>query len=172
MITDYIIAIDPDVDKSGIAILNKATRQLELKNMAIPELLDFMPKVMDLYPNSAIYIEAGWLIKTNWHLSKGDSSRVSARKGNSTGRNHEVGRIISQMAKHYGLTVEEIKPLPKKYRIGRKYYNLWSSKDGKITHDEFCSITGYAGRTNQETRDAGLIAWQMAGLPMNIKPIK
>jgi len=65
------------------------------------------------------------------------------------------------MARHIGLNVEEIKPL-------RKY---WKGKDGKITPQELQSFTGFKGRSNQDGRDAALIAWVYAGLPIRISHI-
>lgn len=45
----------------------------------------------------------------------------------------------------------------------------WKGKDGKITHDELASFTGLMGRTNQDVRDAALLAWAFAGLPIRVK---
>ena len=44
--------------------------------------------------------------------------------------------------------------------------HLWNSKDGKITHEELAKFTGITQRTNQEGRDAALLAWTFAGLPV------
>lgn len=158
-----IIGIDPDVDKSGVAYLRTATRQLEAATLTFPELLDYLlhaKKVRDEQNETLIVVvEAGWLIKTNWHLKGKDSKRVASAKGNSAGRNHEVGRKIVEMCKHYGLEVKEQYPL-KKY---------WKGSDGKITHEELKAFTGLMGRTNQESRDAALLAWNHAGFPIRLK---
>lgn len=45
-------------------------------------------------------------------------------------------------------------------------------KDGKITHEELAYFTGIMGRTNTEMRDAALLAWNHAGLPIRVKPIE
>lgn len=158
----YIIAIDPDCDKSGIAILNTQTKELSLMCMPFVQLMDYFKGVKETLGDPPIYVEAGWLIKSHWHIRKGDNIRVSAAKGNSAGRNHEVGRKIVEIIKHYNLTVFEIPPLPKTYRVGRKRIPIWKGPDGKITHEEFCKETKYKGKTNQECRDAGLIAWRIA----------
>ena len=62
-----------------------------------------------------------------------------------------------------GVDVKLIKPLRK----------IWHGRDKKITHDELCQITKMINvrRTNQEERDAALLAWEHAGLPIRI-PIK
>ena len=46
-------------------------------------------------------------------------------------------------------------------------FHLWKGKDGKITHDELAAFTGIMGRTNQEGRDAALLAWTWAGFPLS-----
>ena len=168
---DHIIAIDPDTNKNGVAVLNMRTRIIELHSLNFIELSAFLKSCSTTLEGGIIVlVEAGWLIKHHWHLKSGDNARVAAAKGNSAGRNHEVGRKIAEMARYCNLTTIEQLPLSKTFRVGRKRYNIWKGPAGKITHEEFCEITGYAGRTNQETRDAGLIAWQMAGFPIIIKP--
>lgn len=158
----YIIGIDPDVDKSGLAWLNTSTRQLEAVSLPFPELLDHLLHIKAAYRDNAIVVvEASWLISHNWHTRSGDNRRVSAAKGNNVGRNHEVGRKIVEMCKHYGLEVVEQSPLKK----------CWQGKDGKITHEELNYFTGITGRTNSEMRDACLLAWNYAGLPIRVKPI-
>ena len=157
------MAIDPDVDKSGVAYLKRATRQLEVSNLTFPQLLDYLQHVKQVRDNEGesviIVVEAGWLISSNWHLKSKDNKKIASAKGNSTGRNHEVGRKIVEMCKHYGLDVHEQYPLKKS----------WKGNEGKITHEELSSITGLMGRTNQEARDAALIAWHYAGLPIRLK---
>lgn len=164
---DYIVGIDPDCEKSGVAILN-----IEKKSMAETHCISF-PNLMDLLitlhsnmtskPSLLVVVEAGWLNETHFHLKSGDSRRVSAAKGNSVGRNHETGRKIVEMAKHYGLEVVEQRPLRK----------CWKGQDGKITHNELKQfVPGLPSRTNQEVRDAALIAWNHAGFPIRIQSNK
>lgn len=73
-----------------------------------------------------------------------------------------MGRKIVEMAKHYGLTVDEVKPLRK----------CWRGREGKITHEELAQfIPGLPKRTTQDIRDAALLAWTYAGFPikMNVR---
>ena len=105
-----------------------------------------------------VVVEAGWLNKGNWHLTNADTKYSAAEKGRQTGRNHETGRKIVEMCDHYRILTEEVRPLRK----------LWLGKDRKITADEFNRITGYSGRSSQDARDAGLIAWVYAGFPVKI----
>lgn len=161
---DYIIAIDPDVDKSGLAILETPQYSLTVLTLEFPKLLDALKgykQVADKFNKTIIVVvEAGWLNQSNWHLKKGDNMRLASAKGNSTGRNHEVGRKIVEMCKHYGLEVIEQRPLRK----------CWKGKDGKITQQEIEQfIPDFPKRSNQEERDAALLAWHYAGLPIRVK---
>lgn len=164
---NYIVAIDPDCDKSGVAFLEVASKRLNVNSMTFPLLLDFFIETRRMCQESGktvvVYVEAGWMNASNWHVGKRDNRRVASAKGNSVGRNHETSRKIAEMCRHYGLSVEEVKPLKK----------CWNSKEGKITHDEIAQfVPGLPKRTNQEERDAALICWYYAGFPIIVKPTK
>ncbi len=166
---DVIIAIDPDVDKNGVAFLEVESRKLEVTSLTFPQLLDYLQSAKAMSEQTGqtykVLIEAGWLNKSHWHVNPKDSRRLASAKGNSAGRNHEVGRKIAEMCKHWEIPYELIKPLALK--VGGAY--LWKGKDGKITHEELAYFTGLMGRTNQEVRDATLIAWSYAKLPIRKK---
>lgn len=159
----YTIGIDPDVIKNGVAIVEKETKRLECAALAIGDTLDYLQWVAKRAAETGatvkVYVEAGWLNRTNWHLSKWDNRGQVVAKGVSQGRNEQVSKTIGEMCKHYGLLWQFLKPFRK----------VWQGKDRKITHDELCAVTGLtAKRTNQEMRDAALIAWVSAGLPVRI----
>ncbi len=147
-IYDFIIAIDPDTEKSGVAIYDNNKDSLELKSLTFPQILELFGDLKEKNDFKALVIvEAGWLIsKSNWHKARG---RYRAERiAKNVGANHESGRKIVEMARYYNLTTIEQKPLRKS----------WKGRDGKITADEFKELTGYSKRTNQDERDAGLIA--------------
>lgn len=160
---DTVIGIDPDVQKSGVACLEPATRKLELTNLAFPQLLDFLGYIKEeaarLGKSVTVVIEAGWLNRSNWHLTARDSRALAAAKGLQAGRNHEVGRKIAEVCEHWQLPCQLVRPLQK----------TWRGKDGKITHEELALFTHITGRTNQHARDAALLAWTWAGLPVRVK---
>lgn len=160
---DAIIAIDPDIEQNGVAFLDCSSRRLEVSSLSFPDTLDYLryaQRQAQIRQHSYIvYIEAGWLNKAHWHLSPRDSRQKAAAIGNQVGRNHEVGRKLFEMCQHWGIPCELVKPLA--LRSGGVH--LWSGKDGKITHEELAAFTGIVGHTNQEGRDAALIAWYKAG---------
>lgn len=160
---DIIIAIDPDTDKSGVAELDTRTRRVLLSCRPFPELMDYLH--LKAKESSAhayrllVVVEAGWMNQAHWHLTAKDTARLAAAKGNAAGRNHEVARKIAEMSRHFGLETKEARPLRK----------CWSGPDGKITREELAQfIDGMPARTNQEMRDAALLACHEAGLPIRI----
>ena len=158
---DNVIAIDPDKVKSGVACLKPSTRQMELSNFSFPMLLEYLQyakrKSEELNESLVVVVEAGWMnAKSCFHAAQGKQAEKIAK---DVGANHETGRKIIEMCEHYGINVVAKAPLAK----------CWKGKDKKITHDELASFTGIMGRTNQDARDAGLLAWVYAGLPINIK---
>lgn len=160
----YCIGIDPDVDKNGVAIVEKETRHLECTALTFAQTLDYLQWVAkrsaEAEATVKVFVEAGWLNRTNWHLSKWDNRGQVVAKGVSQGRNEQVSRLLGEMCEAYGLKWQFLKPFKK----------CWSGPNRKITHAELCAVTGLMyGRTNQEMRDASLIAWVAAGLPVRLK---
>jgi hypothetical protein len=159
---DIIIAIDPDVEKNGVAYLNCENKNLEISTLSFPELLDYLRYVQRCAETTqkhlVVVVEAGYMNKGNWHLNPKDTKAAAAAKGNHAGRNHETARKIVEMCKHWQMEVKEVKPLEK----------CWKGKDRKITHEELAKFTGVMGRTNQEGRDAALLAWVYAGFSIRL----
>lgn len=165
---NYVAGIDPDVEKNGVALLDCEKRTIRvLASLPFPELLDFLRYIQRQaeveQKRFRVIVEAGWLNKANWHSSETDTKQLAAAKGNAAGRNHETGRKIVEMCAHWQIPTELMKPL--RLKVGGSH--LWNGKDGKITHEELTSFTGITKpRTNQEERDAALLAWVFAGLPL------
>lgn len=131
-----IIAIDPDLDKSGVAIFDDSGLKLDTMNfVGVMELLKGKN-------SKAVIIEAGWHNqKSNFHKKQGQFVREKIAK--NVGENHAVGKIMVQLAEYFGHQVRLVTP-----------------KYTKLNHDEFVQLTGYQGKTNSEKRDAGRLAWQ------------
>ena len=165
---ERIIGIDPDVDKSGVAELHTATRRIEATTLCFSDLMDYLHHIKtdfcDKGEKVVVVVEAGWMNATNWHTERVRSIAAAAKTGQNTGRNHEVARKIAEMSRHYGLNTKEVKPLRK----------CWKGKDGKITHEELnglleaSGIMPVTGRTNQEVRDAILLAVFHSGMPVRM----
>lgn len=152
-------------DKYGLTNLVLSGQKTQTRRIikSQDERLDYLRETRDTLTKEGrffvVVVEAGWLNKAHWHVGKGGSAARSAAIGNHTGRNHEVGRKIVEMCRHYGIEVVEQPPLRK----------IWKGKDGKITNEELQHLAIITDKTNQEARDAALIAWEYAGLPIRIK---
>ncbi|OBC76624.1 hypothetical protein A7907_03585 [Acinetobacter baumannii] len=136
-----IIGIDPDLEKSGVAVLGQS--HFELKNLNFAEVVELFKAEQDLIKK--VVIEAGWLNKkANFRSGANKSIAVNEQISRRVGENHATGKLLVQMAKHMGLAVIEVKPTK-----------------AKINSEDFKRITGWQGRTNQEQRDAGMLIWGM-----------
>ena len=161
----YVIGIDPDVEKSGVAVLNCEKREFEkVVAMSFPELVDYLAVVRfdieGLDEKEAVIVLEDSDLSTNWHCSYKDNKATAAAKGRSVGMCHATARHIREIAEHYDLEVVLQKPLRK----------MWKGRDGKITHEEAAYfMRGLPKQTNQESRDAALLAWAYADFPIRVK---
>lgn len=154
------IGIDPDIERNGVAVVDSVSRSVQLYSMAFAELTEWLQQFVGSMEKTVIVIEASWLVSHNWHFRMTDNRRKVASLGHAVGRNHQTGILLQECAERMGLDVRLRKPLRK----------CWQGKDGKITHKELMAVTGITcSRSNQEERDAALLAWVDAGLPIIIK---
>lgn len=162
MSSGIIIAIDPDTEKSGVALLDLKRNEVEANSMPFPELIDMLRDVSMWSAPCKVIVEGGWLVsKSNYHYARGKGGERIAK---NVGANHETGRKIVEMLAHWGIGHEVIHPLKK----------CWRGRDGKITLEEINSLLRgmgikEMGRCNQDMRDAVLIALTYSGLPMRMK---
>ena len=157
----YIIAIDPDTEKSGIAVINKAERSIDVYSLTFPYCIEFMNKFKHdfILDKIDIFIEGGWLNKkSNFHSFKNKDKDdkennmqfIGERIASKVGANHETGKKLCEMFDYYKIPYTIVKPLRK----------IW--KDKKISHEEINGIlrrnkfTEFT-RTNQDVRDALII---------------
>lgn len=135
-----IIGIDPDLEKSGVAILGQS---LQLKNLTFPETVELFRTLQDEIKK--VVIEAGWLNrKSNFHGRYGQSKSKGEAIARNVGENHATGKLLVEMAKSLGLAVVEVRPTRTKLKA-----------------EDFNRITGWQGRTNQEQRDAAMLIVSM-----------
>ena len=144
------IGIDPDCEKSGVALLEK--KKLTLNNFTFFELYEYFIIQKDICKfgknELIVIIEGGWLNKSTWHglnyflqlIRTPQKAFVYAAKiGKNTGANHETGRKIVEMCEYLNLKYEVIKPTKT-----------------KVNSEYFCKLTGIK-KSNQEQRDAAML---------------
>lgn len=158
--TRYILGIDPDLEKSGIALLDRQRGEfLKVSAVSFVEMSLILRGDVPDKDDITIVLEDSDL-STNWHVNPRDNVHVAAAKGRSIGMCHATARHIKELAEYYQMQVVQMKPLRK----------CWKGPNGKITHDE-CKqfMRNLPTRTNQEMRDAALLAWCYANLPIRLK---
>lgn len=158
----YIIGIDPDIDKSGYAVLDVAEKKfVQVEALSFPGLIMTLNGLIigGSISEYLVVIEDSDN-STNWHL--GDmkmSARAAAAIGHNVGLCHATQRHIKEWAEIIRLRVELQKPLKK----------TWLGSKGKISQKEAeCFMPGLPKKTNTEMRDAALLAWCRANLPIHI----
>jgi hypothetical protein len=134
------IGIDPDTEKNGVAYWYTETKKLELENLTFFELFDAL-KNLKIRNQITVIIDAGWLNKTNFHVL-GTNKRVNGKIGERVGANHETGKKIAEMCVYLGI----------EFRLNKPNYK-------KVDKETFAKLTRYTGRTNQDTRDAGMLVY-------------
>ena len=165
---DVYIGIDPDAEKSGVGVVKRATREVDVKQLAFASLVAYIRlqyhRAEVQGKTIMVIVEGGWLYHGNWHIPFRCSTAKAAAIGRSVGMNHQTGLLLVEILKAEGIPVQVQRPLRK----------MWQGADGKITSAELAEITGKdkLPRCNQEGRDALLIAWGASGLPVRVKPVK
>lgn len=166
-----IVGVDPDVEKSGycaLSVNDKKEVALDIESYNLPDLLAKMHETYITMRSRGkedeliMVVEAGWMNKSNWHLDKCSyvGLKRAAKLGLDVGRNHQIGRDIVDICRAWGIKVIPQPPLAK----------TWRGKDHKITHQELAYFAPInKTRTNQEERDATLLAWSHAHLPIKVK---
>ncbi|MGA6877478.1 hypothetical protein [Acinetobacter sp. AND/436] len=133
--TDLIIGIDPDLEKSGVAVLKDGS--LRVCNMSFYDLSQYFE--VNKSEIKKVVIEAGWLNKKS-NFRFGHSKSAGEKIAKNVGENHATGKLLAEMAKECGLAVVLVKPTRTKLKA-----------------EDFNRITGWQGRTNQEQRDAAML---------------
>ena len=142
------IAIDPDKDKSGFAVLDGKTL-ISVGVARFPDLLTMIEKECSVTECSVV-VEAGWLEPANWHVKRGDTPSKAAAIGRALGQNQQTGMLLVEWCRMKGYDVTEMRPLRK----------MWRGRDGKVTQTELEVATRLRlPRMNQDARDALLLGW-------------
>jgi hypothetical protein len=143
--TPNVVAIDPDLNASGVAAwCNQSRTWLFAKSISIESILD---SLKDLKPEeTTVYVECGWMNKkANFRksLNAGHSENIAMK----VGQNHAAGKLIIKLLEGSGYTVEKFKPLRK---------GIFKDETGWTRHGrEYVEKeSGLSHRMNDDVRDA------------------
>tara|TARA_R110000751_G_C13434390_1_gene442044 strand:+ start:50 stop:487 length:438 start_codon:yes stop_codon:yes gene_type:complete len=143
MKTKYVIGIDPDCKKSGVATFVDG-ELLNLDNLSLIEFFDFCSKLRE---EVIIVIEDGNQISGLYHRNTNQNKLVQHKISERVGANKQRATDLIEIAKHYGITVIAQKP-----RKGN-----WADKKPM-----FEKVTGWKKQSNPETRSAAFFGYMYA----------
>jgi hypothetical protein len=135
----WIVGIDPDVERCGMAWKKKGSSDIE-EVLALP-FFEVLNQLNNLKASCdvVVYLDAGWLIsKSNWHDNQG--SRRGEKIAKNVGACHQVGKLIAEYCRRKGIVCHLVKPT--------------GSKIGAVA---FAKMGLWQGRINQDCRDACLL---------------
>lgn len=138
-----VVGIDPDLVKSGVA-LARSGKLISLLAQPFPELLRLS---RELVTDNAIFIvENVEHDKTTYRRGKTNANQ-HARIAQNVGQVKGVARVMVECLQDMGADIHLVKPLTgpakRKAKDDAQYFN---------------QITGWQGSSNQDKRDAGLLA--------------
>jgi Holliday junction resolvasome RuvABC endonuclease subunit len=136
-----IIAIDPDLKKSGVCILNDDGEINFLLSMSICELL----RIITVYEDATFALEDVNKVKTIYARNRRDNAAVGLKIAQSVGMVKGAATLIEDLIT--GITGNS--PILAPVGLGKQFKN-----DAKL----FKELTGYQGSTNEDKRDAYAIA--------------
>lgn len=142
------IGIDPDLTKSGVSVVD-GRRVAELKSLRIADLVAFVAsfdgavvKMED--PN---LIEPTFTRKLSPKLTASQRASIMRKISQDVGKVKAAATLIHELLTGAGLKVIKVKPLKGPLK-----------RQAKDSAEYFNKVTGWTGRSNQDQRDAALIA--------------
>lgn len=132
-----IIGIDPDMRKCGVCVYHGG----EIETLMSEDVSQILHSIPDYINGGEIFaIENVNAIKTIYAKNRKGGQAVQSRIAQNVGMVKAAATIIQDYIEHHGGKVILVPP-----GIGKKTKN-----DAKL----FAELTGYTGRTNEDTRDA------------------
>lgn len=139
-----IVAIDPDLKASGVAVVSGTTIG-QLKNVRFCEMLEFLAqfdkervlvKLEDVAANKGLFA-----------AQSNKNKAVSIRVATNVGQVMAVSRLMHEMLEHAGYTVKMVRPIRGPMKMQAKTDAAYFNK-----------ITGWTGKSNADQRDAAIVA--------------
>lgn len=160
MTKQLVIGIDPDVDQSGVASVNKATGARELFTAGFWDVVGFINQFRDHI--RVVVIEAGYLNpKSNFRdreqisdAMKSDNpvaalksaKRTGEKIAEKVGRNHQIGKLLVEYCERENIPFMAIQPIGHKItspRLFKQMYGITTKKADQEIRDAFHLISGF-----------------------------
>ena len=139
-----IIGCDPDSNKSGIAEYLPVKFGKSIVALSPHSLFDIFTWFSYIYANkldAELHIEDLNAISSNaFAVRSKDPLAVKLKKAGNVGQCKQVQIEIERIAEHFNIKI-----------VRHSVSKQWKDKHGKV---EFESVTGWTGRSNEDTRSA------------------
>ncbi len=143
---NLVVGIDPDLKKSGVAVVSDGKLQT-LDALKLLDLIEFISEhkhcahfvIENVNHDKATYIRPG----TNKNVMQNISQKVGMVKA--------IGAVLEEILTDLGAEFTSMKPL------------RGSVKKAKNDAELFNRMTGWEGKSNQDKRDAALLALSYTG---------
>lgn len=140
------IGIDPDIEKPGLAIIERG-QLVSVRSIKIPDLFDLIAQhsarpdvvffVEDVNADSATYYRH----RPGAENAQAVQNKISQHVGMCKG----AAIMICAVINHYKCQLVMIKPKARAFKAAKNEAEL------------FAKLTGWTGRTNQDSRDAAML---------------
>lgn len=147
-----VIGIDPDMISSGVAVVygqDKRKKIYSLNSVKLPALVDFV-KAVGIPEQVIVKLEnpaANRAVFTRDIAGAKNQRAVKDAIAVKVGKVMATTHHIKELLEHAGYTVKMVKPLTGPVK-----------KQAKQSAEYFNKLTGWEGASNQDKRDAALIA--------------
>lgn len=140
------IGIDPDVVKSGVAIMQEG-EYTNLFSISFPELTELM-QLHGSNDEVLFVVEDVNANKPTFRKKSADKEAAKHKISQDVGMVKGVARIIVDMLNHHKCNYEMVRPLKGQL------------KAAKNKPEYFKRLTGWEGRSNKDTRDAAMLIYK------------
>lgn len=139
------IGIDPDFVKNGVAVV-QGEKILSLESLSFVELIAYI-KTTCAKENILIKLENPSAIKPLFGAKAKNKRAIREKICQDVGKCKATGSLIQQVLESQGYKVELVKPLKGPVKRQAKNDAVYFNK-----------LTGWQGRSNEDKRDAALVA--------------
>lgn len=141
---EYVIGIDPDAKAHGVATYRDG-RLIELNNMTLMELMNYLISIQESHApleiSIKIHMEDVKANKAVWH-GRSQSKAVYGMTSQNVAKCKQAQIEVERMIEYcFGLDILTL----------HKVSSKWKNRIGK---GEFMIVTGWNGRSNEDTRSA------------------
>ena len=140
---EWVIGIDPDVKKSGLACY-KNGELIDLDNQTLIQFFNYSYHLEDNDNKIVFVIEDGNLISSLYTRNKFGNDSVQHKVSERIGANKQRATDLIAIAEHFNIKVVRMKPQKGNWADNKKMFE---------------KVTGWKEKSNPETRSAAYFGW-------------